>query len=927
MKNTLKNFSKLAVTGCLAASFLLMAGCGGNKKPDQGGNEDDLSGANLNQPLVMSTLDPDGVFNPFFATSGVDSNILAQTQIGMLSTDKNGNLVCGQNEPSVAEDYSVRTVEESGQKFTYYQFIIKNNILFSDGQPLTIKDVLFNMYVYLDPVYTGAATMYSTDIVGLNDYRTDQEGATAESAAAFEENRRQEARARIDRLVHYVYFNSNRTPAGEKDKHKQNLTEEQIAEVKKDYVTVTETFRKELETDWTSVSSGMEGYKENNGFTHAWQVFLVNDGGFDLYQKNPDGTYIKDSQGNMLFDPDSSETQESQRNLTDYLAEKGITQTSGVEYEEAVKAWAIEYVYVTKFPKDKETVDDLIANTSGAVMKEVLSYWGTANTTLTDWTAEATTKYFAASGGKVKNISGITALKGGAFKASDESAKSKYSNDYDMLQIKIRGIDPKAIYNFSFVVAPMHYYSADNYVDDNNVTHNCISDFSVANNNFGVVKGDSKFFNQVLNGDKSGVPVGAGVYRATNANGDDNPTRTGSRGFWNNNLVYYKRNNYFTSVGTGIQNAKIKLLRYRVVASDQIIASLQQSEIHFGEPNATTDNIEELDKISGVTHVEVDTNGYGYVGVNARFVPNITVRRAIMKAMNRDSIVQNYYKGGLAEIIERPMTTTSWAYPQGAAIYRSKGTNQSFTDSVPYSHRVNQSGVFPTEFVKTEIQKMLDSLVEDGYTLNKDGLYANSTGDTLDYTFTIAGGSTDHPAYDMFLKAAALLNSCKGIRVKVETSSQALSDLTMGKLTVWAAAWTSTIDPDLYQVYHKDSKAASTLNWGYDYIKQNANHTYDYEQNLVNDLSKLITDARKTTVQSERTAIYKDALEKIMELAVELPVYQRKDMFAYRSDVIDTNTMQHDVPNSTEKTLTPYNSPLSRIWEVDYTQAYKDAHQ
>ena len=35
-----------------------------------------------------------------------------------------------------------------------------------------MKDVLFNLYVYLDPAYYGSATIYSTDIVGLMEYRT-----------------------------------------------------------------------------------------------------------------------------------------------------------------------------------------------------------------------------------------------------------------------------------------------------------------------------------------------------------------------------------------------------------------------------------------------------------------------------------------------------------------------------------------------------------------------------------------------------------------------------------------------------------------------------------------------------------------------------------------------------------------------------------
>ena len=47
-----------------------------------------------------------------------------------------------------------------------------------------------------------------------------------------------------------------------------------------------------------------------------------------------------------------------------------------------------------------------------------------------------------------------------------------------------------------------------------------------------------------------------------------------------------------------------------------------------------------------------------------------------------------------------------------------------------------------------------------------------------------------------------------------------------------------------------------------------------------------------------------------MELAVELPTYQRSDLFAYNTNIIDATTL---TPASE---LTPYNGPMNRIWEV-----------
>ena len=181
-----------------------------------------------------------------------------------------------------------------------------------------------------------------------------------------------------------------------------------------------------------------------------------------------------------------------------------------------------------------------------------------------------------------------------------------------------------------------------------------------------------------------------------------------------------------------------------------------------------------------------------------------------------------------------------------------------------------------------------------------------------DYTFTIAGSSTDHPATAMFNQAAKILND-HGFKIKVVTSQTALSDLTTGKLTVWAAAWSSKIDPDMYQVYHKDSKATSVNNWGYKQIKAKFNTAaYADEFKMITELSSLIDQGRATDEVEDRKLIYAQALDKIMELAVELPTYQRKDMFAFNADLLDKKTM------TAKEDLTPYNGLISKMWQLNY---------
>ena len=51
-----------------------------------------------------------------------------------------------------------------------YNIKIKKGVKFSDGKELTAKDVLFSIYVYCDPTYTGSTTFSTLPIVGMGEY-------------------------------------------------------------------------------------------------------------------------------------------------------------------------------------------------------------------------------------------------------------------------------------------------------------------------------------------------------------------------------------------------------------------------------------------------------------------------------------------------------------------------------------------------------------------------------------------------------------------------------------------------------------------------------------------------------------------------------------------------------------------------------------
>lgn len=138
------------------------------------------TGANATTPLVVSTGTLDGKFSPFFATSAYDTDVTALTQLGLIYLDKTGAPQAGVEYPCLAYSYTQEVSDDNST--STYKIFLKNGITFSDGEPVTIKDVLFTMYVLCDPLYDGSSTFYTMDIQGLNEYRL-QTSADALAAA------------------------------------------------------------------------------------------------------------------------------------------------------------------------------------------------------------------------------------------------------------------------------------------------------------------------------------------------------------------------------------------------------------------------------------------------------------------------------------------------------------------------------------------------------------------------------------------------------------------------------------------------------------------------------------------------------------------------------------------------------------------------
>ena len=135
-----------------------------------------------NDTLVFATATFGQKFSPFFATTAYDQDVVNLTQGALLAADREGNIV--------RNGIEGETIEYNGTEYTYYgmgdvevvmnddgtvdyNLTMRDDIVFSDGTPADIDDVIFGLYVMLDPTYDGASTLYAMPIEGLQEYMGD----------------------------------------------------------------------------------------------------------------------------------------------------------------------------------------------------------------------------------------------------------------------------------------------------------------------------------------------------------------------------------------------------------------------------------------------------------------------------------------------------------------------------------------------------------------------------------------------------------------------------------------------------------------------------------------------------------------------------------------------------------------------------------
>ena len=450
----------------------------------------------------------------------------------------------------------------------------------------------------------------------------------------------------------------------------------------------------------------------------------------------------------------------------------------------------------------------------------------------------------------------------------------KKTGDYSMT-VTLDKVDATAIYQLGVTIAPLHYYGDPSLYDYDN-------------NQFGFPKGDLSSVRA-----KTTSPLGAGPYKYIK---------------YEDGVVYFEANDsYFLGA------PKTKYLNFQqCMSDDDKLNGVITGTIDIADPSFSNDTVDAIEKANGgeldgskITTNTVDNLGYGYLGMSAACVnvggePGSEASKNLRKAfatvfsVYRNVAIESYY-GERASVINYPISNTSWAAPQP--------TDDGY--KVAFSVDVNGNDIYTSDMTAEQrydaaLQAALGYFEAAGYTVTDGKLTAAPAGAKLEYEIQIpADGSGDHPSFMMISEASkALATIGMNLIVTDLSDSSGLWDgIDARQVDMWCAAWSATVDPDMYQIYYSDiadhngDPGVGKNPYGGP-AQGGSNKMYCIADA---ELDNMILTARESLDQSYRKTMYKACLDTVVDWAVEVPVYQRQNAIIFSTERVNMSTMTPDI--------------------------------
>ena len=290
----------------------------------------------------------------------------------------------------------------------------------------------------------------------------------------------------------------------------------------------------------------------------------------------------------------------------------------------------------------------------------------------------------------------------------------------------------------------------------------------------------------------------------------------------------------------------IPKVKFAYTTKANAVEGIGLGEIDIADVEATQEEIGRIEE-NKLLYRTTDFQGYGYIGINSYNVSDSNVRKGLMCLINKEAGVNTYF-GGLASVIERPASIDSWVYPENSEpVYTyDKSKALAYFEAAGYRQE-NVNG-------KTLLAK---------------------DGEPLEIAAGVGGeGTMDHPAALIFTQMKLDLEELGASLEITDCDLTVLTDgLYQGTFDIWAASWDTSIDPsDMNGIYLTGAEG----------------NFYGLENE---ELDATLLAASATTDIEARKSLYAEAMDIIMEEAVEMPVYQRKHLYVFNPEVIDASSL------------------------------------
>lgn len=799
----------------------------------------------VKKTLIYATSDFSGKFSPFYAESSYDMDVVNLTQETLLKCDRSGavllNAMNGQKTEYNGAEYEYRSlgnceIVENEDGTVDYNITMRDDVVFSDGVKATIDDVIFGLYVMADPSYDGISAVSSLPIIGMKEFRSSMEPLYKLLIQKGRENK------------DFTYWDEETQEAFWQDVDAAGHL------FTADICSFCEENFGRLDGNNVEENAVEDNSEEDNSA-------VENQTAENQSEENTEAeNHDEDNQnGESTAEDDISGAEQANNDNIDETQEEVISpEEEARRVRRAMFFWGYDDEWVEGMTIDdfwrimcREYKDDII------LLQENESIRGDVWSFMPDFE----TKYNVSIdlSDAIKSITGI-----------------KKTGDYSMT-VTMSELDNSTIYNMPLYIVPMHYYGDE-----------ALYDYEASS--FGFVKGD---LSSII--EKNTCPVGCGAYVFEG---------------YNNGYVTLKANDVYFKGKPNIDTIVMKAMD-----SSEYVNSIKDRSIDIAIVSSYKDieNIKSINangEISGnlISSTAVRNNGYGYIGCNVDQVnvgksPSSDKSKALRKAfmtlfaMYRDEAVNEYF-GDLANVIEYPVSDVSWSAPAES----DEGYSEAFNKS-PEGEEIRRYGDSSEMLRENTIKAVIGYFKEAGFVWDETGkcFTAASENARLSYDIVIPGsGSRDHPAFIIADKAAEELAKI-GITLNIKDVSvstwQAVLD--EGKADFWAGALHTSVDPDVYDVYHSDNLKGDTKGLNYFSVNNKA-------------LDELLIKGREGKTIEERKAVYREVYDLIMDLAIELPFYQRNDYVIVSMENINANTLP--------KEITPYYSWYSEINTLDINQ-------